>query len=328
MQDLLEKYCNGECSPAEKRNLFNEAQTNADLREQLKNIIQVRSYLNLQTQKEDVKTAFPSLVKLKNAYFSQQRAYKRYFNWALQLTGYAAAIFLMYQLSRMGTNKEMSDSFAQMDEILEFSTPAGQRAKVKLPDGTEVWLNAKSTLRYSSGFRKERKVELDGQAFFDVATDSLFPFTVVTNHFNIKVLGTKFDVFAYHGGNVPGTSLVEGAIELYKPSEADKPIHLHPNERVELINDHFVKSEFCNDDFLLWKDGIYAFDDVPFMEIIQKLQLYYDIRIILQNKALASYPLSAKFRQRDGIEKVLNTLQKALPFTFTKDEMNNTITIK
>lgn len=327
MQDLLEKYCKGKCSSAEKKNLFNEAQTDAHLREKLKTVIQVRSYQNLQTQQEDVKTAYPSLMKLKKMYFPK-RAYKLYSSWALHLTGYAAAIFLIYQLSQMGINKIVSDPFAQMNEIIEFSTPAGQRAKVKLPDGTEVWLNAKSTLRYSAGFRKERKIQLDGQAFFDVATDSLFPFTVVTNHFNIKVLGTKFDVFAYEGSNVPSTSLVEGSIELYKPCESDKVIHLHPNERVELINDCFVKSEFCNEDFLLWKDGIYAFDDVPFIEVIQKLQLYYDVRIILQNKTLASYPLSAKFRQRDGIEKVLNILQKAQPFTFSKDEINNLITIK
>ena len=79
--------------------------------------------------------------------------------------------------------------------------------------------------------------------------------------------------------------------------------------------------------FLLWKEGIYAFDDQPFNEIIKKLELYYDVTIILNNAKLNNYRFTGKFRQRDGIESVLRTLQRIYKFSYKKDDELNRIII-
>ena len=211
----------------------------------------------------------------------------------------------------------------------EFSTPSGQRALLKLHDGTTVWLNARSTLRYPNHFGKnERKVELDGEAFFEVKQNGKVPFVISTEKANIKVLGTKFNVFAYKGHEEFNTSLVEGSVKVYQGESDADALDITPHECVFLSDGKLVKSYFDNSDFLLWKEGIYAFDDVPFSYIIKKLELYYDITIIQKNKKLDQYRFSGKFRQGDGVESVLQTLQKVYYFSFIKDEENNCITIR
>ena len=89
-----------------------------------------------------------------------------------------------------------------------------------------------------------------------------------------------------------------------------------------------MKSQYTNSDFLLWKEGIYAFDDVPFNEIVKKLELYYDIQIEQNNNHLANFRFSGKFRQRDGVVSVLKTMQRVERFSFIKDDDLNKITIR
>lgn len=211
----------------------------------------------------------------------------------------------------------------------EFSTPSGQRAKIILHDGTVVWLNAASTLRYPNVFiGKTRKVELDGEAYFDVKHNEEVPFVVSTEKLDIQVLGTRFNVFSYKGSSEFKAFLEEGAIKIYKSTDEAHALHLHPNEVAELKENRLFKRVLTNKDFLLWKDGIYAFDDIPFGEIIKRLELYYDITIEIDNPALSNYRFSGKFRQRDGVISALRTFQKAYPFNFHKDDDLNHITIK
>ena len=98
---------------------------------------------------------------------------------------------------------------------------------------------------------------------------------------------------------------------------------LNPSETAELRGDKLVKTKYSTSDLLLWRSGIYAFDDVPFVDMVKKLELYYDITINVHNEKLKQNKFTAKFRQRDGIESVLRTLQKAYPFSFIKDDDKN-----
>ena len=97
---------------------------------------------------------------------------------------------------------------------------------------------------------------------------------------------------------------------------------------IELKDGMLVKKQISNSDFLLWKDGIYAFDDLPFGEIIRRLELYYDITIDVRSNKLENYKFSGKFRQRDGVESALRTMQKIYYFSYHKDEELNKITIR
>jgi ferric-dicitrate binding protein FerR (iron transport regulator) len=110
--------------------------------------------------------------------------------------------------------------------------------------------------------------------------------------------------------------------------DASVSASLVPNESVEVKDGEFVKGSFSRSDFLSWKEGIYSFDDVPFSEIVSRLELYFGIPIVINNDNLASYRFSGKFRQDDGLESILKTMKKIYRFNMEKDRSNDSIVIE
>ena len=206
--------------------------------------------------------------------------------------------------------------------------PAGQRAQITLQDGTEVWVNAQSTLLYPSHFsKKNRKVEITGEAFFNVAREKNRPFIVSTQHIDMEVLGTQFNVYSYPGAGYIRTDLVEGSVRVYQADDEKSNIILKPNEQVTIRGKDMTVSEIFNPDHLLWKEGIYSFDNEPLIDIIEKLQLYYDVKIVIEDTDICEIRYTGKFRQRDGIDEILRIMQRIQPFKITKDKENNIITL-
>lgn len=324
MHELIEKYFKGNLSSDEKKQLFLLIKNDINLRKEFISAQNLHALSSALPEEDDELRAIPKLKQFKQKYSKQTTI--RLFR---HITSYAAAICLAVMLTWM----YMKQSALPIDEPVvayqEFITPPGQRAMIKLPDGTSVWLNARSSLRFPNIFTKaERKVELDGEGYFDVKHDENQPFVVSTEKLDIKVLGTEFNVHAYKGRNEFSTALINGSVKVYNKGNEDNALLISPNESAELVNNRLIKKTFSNKEFLLWKEGIYAFDDVTFVEIINKLELYYDVTIQVTNKKLSTYQFTGKFRQRDGVESVLRTLQKVYYFRFIKDEENNIITIR
>ena len=110
------------------------------------------------------------------------------------------------------------------------TVPAGQRINITLADGTNVWLNARTTIQYPITFNeKERLVKLDGEAYFDVTKDKSKPFIVQTNNYNVEVLGTKFDVDSYSETEIFETTLMEGSVRISSLTDANEPICMMAN---------------------------------------------------------------------------------------------------
>lgn len=323
MHDLITKYFGKELTPVEEDALFFLLKTDAKLKAEFIFAQNLYALTALLPQASDTHIAFVKLKKNR-----RKRRTKSFLIYLKRTTGYAAVIALSVLSTWMVINR--SESTQEQTLVFEeFTTPSGQRAMLKLYDGTTVWLNAQSKLRYPHSFSKgERRVELDGEAFFDVAHNKDQPFIVSTEKVDIKVLGTKFNVFAYKSSPEFKAALLEGSIDIYRSHSTNPLLSVHPHESVELVDDKLIKNSFENMDFLLWKDGIYAFDDMPFGEILKKLELYYDVTIVLDNRKLNAYKFSGKFRQRDGVENVLRTLQNLYHFSYIKDEEHNTILIQ
>ena len=324
MHILITKYFEGEITAAERKMLFSMIQTDEKLRKDFSSVQNLYALSSWLPNENDEFEAVDKLAAFKHTHCRKKRYPIHILKHA---AGYAAAICITILSTWMVMNDR--ESAEEMVTYEEFTTPSGQRAMVKLHDGTTVWLNARSTLRYPNHFaREERKVELDGEAFFDVEHNEHKPFVVSTEKLDIKVLGTKFNVFAYKGREEFNTALLEGSVKVYERMNEEKALFMNPNECVELKDNKLVKRPMGNTDFLLWKEGIYAFDDVPFEDIIKKFELYYDIVITVNNSKLMKYKFSGKFRQRDGVESALRTLRKVYYFTYIKDEENNNIVIR
>ena len=206
--------------------------------------------------------------------------------------------------------------------------PAGQRAELTLTDGTKVWLNAKTTFAFPNHFSaNSRNVTLDGEGYFDVASNKNQPFIVKTEKYNVKVWGTQFNLMAYSGNPIFETSLLEGSVELLSPG-IDKGLLIHPNERIFLKNNLLVRAPISNFNHFLWKEGLISFDNESFPEMADKLELYFDLKINLKNDQILNNRYTGKFRMKDGVEHILKVLQLSNKFRFKIDEKLNLITIE
>lgn len=206
--------------------------------------------------------------------------------------------------------------------------PAGQRAELTLPDGTRVWLNARSKLVYPLNFGKDRrKVELNGEAYFDVTHDERHPFVVGTSQMNIHVLGTEFNVKAYALSPDFEVSLLKGSIELQSPG-LPSPYRVKEKESVRIKGNKLAVGPIGDYDYFRWKEGLLCFNNESVATIIEKLRLYYDVDIYVHNRKFLASRYTGKFRTKDGIEQVLKVLQIEHKFTYTKDNERNIITIQ
>jgi ferric-dicitrate binding protein FerR (iron transport regulator) len=206
--------------------------------------------------------------------------------------------------------------------------PAGQRAELTLSDGTGVWLNAQSRLIYPAVFEKgKREVTLDGEGYFEVVHSEAQPFTVKTKMMDIQALGTEFNVIAYDGYPRTEVSLLKGSVAL-KPAGSDQVRRMKPGECIRWMDGVFTASTIDNYDYFKWKEGLLCFDDATVGSILEKLELYFDVRIEAVEQNLLNYRYTGKFRTKDGVEQVLKVLQLEHKFTYMRDYEQNTITIK
>lgn len=219
--------------------------------------------------------------------------------------------------------------YGQPSQLQTVAVPAGQRAEITLADGTKVWLNARSTLTYAANFGKNsRNVELDGEAYFEVAKNARIPFYVNTEHNKIKVVGTSFNVSAYKGSNEFETTLVEGIVDVY-PRDDDKVIaRLTKDQFLAASGSNYEKKYLHSYDFLRWKEGLYCFDDTPFKSLLDKLEKYYNVKIRVERPDILDYQCTGKFKENDGVEHILKVIQKDHTFAYTINENKDSIVIR
>ena len=317
MNKLIEKYFLRELSSEQKEDFFKQIAGNQDERNEF---VRVQNSWALAAASSDVNDRNKAQRYLQE--FKKRQNRKRALTFFTGLTRYAAVLAIGVLIA-WGIKVHKPQEIAYQT----LTVPAGQRAHLTLADGTTVWVNAKSTLTYPGVFTgNTRELTLTGEAWFEVAANAAKPFIVKSGNFRTQVTGTQFNVFAYDG--FYDVSLVEGQVKVYEAGTGKDTVVLNPNERASLTGGRLMKKVIDNTDDFLWKDGIYCFDDMLFPAIAEKLQLYYDVKIHISNKNLEGIKLTGKFRQRDGIEKVLEALQKTHPFVFSKNEDNSNIYIK
>ena len=205
---------------------------------------------------------------------------------------------------------------------LAVRTNPGVVSAFDLPDGSKVWLNAGSSLKYPTQFNdKQRVVSMQGEAYFEVAKDPSKPFQVEMNGASITVLGTHFNVKADAESDDITATLVEGSIRF---EGAKQNIVMTPNQQLTFnrsTNKVDVK-EIDTDTFTAWKDGLLKYKSIPFVELIKELQSAYKVEIQIDSQELKNpaVTVSGTFSQEQSIEQILKVISRSLPIRWHNSE--------
>lgn len=213
----------------------------------------------------------------------------------------------------------------QADNIL--TTSKGETYILTLPDKTTVWLNAASTIKYPASFNalEERRVQLTGEAYFQVSKDKKHPFIVETNKQTIKVLGTHFNVNAYENEGKTRTTLLEGSVQvsIHIPSKggmstdgAGESEILKPNQQAVLDAGKFHVSDVDAQDAIAWQQGYFAFNSETLEEIMNRVERWYDVKVIFEDPALKKETFIGSVSKYEQVSKVLRLLAGTNTITF------------
>ena len=205
----------------------------------------------------------------------------------------------------------ITDLKPEIKEIKSYNTietPVGGQYQVVLPDGTKVWLNAASSLKFPSTFARlvNRKVELRGEAYFEVTKNKQQPFIVKTIEQEVEVLGTHFNINTYKDEQGVKTTLLEGSVKIHNDVESKI---LKPGEQSTLTNQRFMVKTIDVEEAIAWKRGYFYFNNENIESIMRKLSRWYNIEVQYQGKITDEGFYGTVSRTRN-ISQVLDILEK------------------
>ncbi len=308
---LFEKYIRNEASAEEELLLLSMLRHDNDidlfLENQIKNSDQKldketeqRMYEHIRSGKAQGKKRLFTTVPLRKA-----------MQWAAMIALPMMSALLVYFLT--------SDPIA--GDNVTVQAPKGEKANITLADGSLVWINSGSSLTYNNAFnQKERKVFLEGEAYFEVAKDPKRPFIVHTRDMDIEALGTAFNVRAYPEENNESTVLLEGKIKINAQGQQriltenqraiiDKTVHTFSTDKVFAV------------DFVQWKDGNLYFENSSFDEIALTLSRVFNVEIQFASERLRSMRFSGTL----GNSSIRNALDILSLTSSMQYEMNGTV---
>ncbi|MEQ6122498.1 FecR domain-containing protein [Reichenbachiella sp. MALMAid0571] len=260
---------------------------------------------------------------------------KKNSNWKLWKVAAVIALLIgtVFILTEIVNDPEVEIKLAKANQFTK-STPMGQKTTVYLPDGSQVMMNAGSTIEYYEDQKSNtRKLILEGEAFFDIKRDTLRLFTVNTENINTTVLGTSFNIRAYKGENEIEVALVSGKVSLTNNSSPSQNIiALLPNDMVSYrkAEKTILKSNFDPEKVLAWTDKTLYFEDVNFEQLMVTLERWYGVDFVIDNdlwknkKFIERKDYRGKYKNK-SLETVLEAVSFSYGFDFEID--NKTVRI-
>jgi transmembrane sensor len=350
MDKLLVNYLTGEASQAEREVVhrwLGESVENRIYFEELKKIdktVKISGFADsFDTDRSWQKIKLRHYKELADTAKYNYRADKRMF--IRDLFRYAAFIVLAFAIGAIGfhyLDKKMDIKASEVWYTVD--SPYGSRVKLTLADGSKVWLNAGSNLRYSSLFGyKNRKVILNGEAFFSVEKDSSKQFIVTTPYLDVKVYGTEFNVKAYSNEDVVQTTLVSGSVTLEGNLVAkigNQSVTLKPNQIATFYISDKKANDIKHDDrefhkidpvknenlvitpninpviYTSWKDPLWYIESEPLLSLTEKFERRFNIKFVFTSENLQEYKFTGILKD-ETLEQVLELMKYSAPIGYT-----------
>jgi transmembrane sensor len=215
-------------------------------------------------------------------------------------------------------------SLANPVAINTIATPRGGQYQIVLADGTKVWLNAASSLKFPTAFKgKERLVELTGEAYFEVAKNKTMPFIVEFNGTQVNVLGTHFNIKAYPGDKDTRTTLLEGSVSIV--DHMDKQVLIPGQQAIAVKTGKLNIVEANLEEALAWKNGYFIFHDEDIHDIMKQVERWYDVDVVYEG-SIEGKSFGGRISKYKNISSLLKNLELAGDIHFTVN--GNTVTVK
>lgn len=229
-----------------------------------------------------------------------------------KVSGYAAVFVVALLMG--GLAVQLWGERTNEEQFAEVKVPLGQMSEVTLHDGTHVWLNSGTTLKYSNSFgQKSRNVTLDGEAYFDVQKSDV-PFRVRLKNSFVEVLGTEFNVISYHNDSNSEITLVEGSVNVNN-LEGNNIAHLKPSQQLT-IDDVSLKAKLRSVDtefYVSWTEGKIVFHDEKLSEICERLERWYNVDITLEDKEVEELNFSGTILKDKPFSQIITAFELLLP---------------
>jgi len=239
---------------------------------------------------------------------------------ARRIAGIAAVLIPFVILSYIGYQYvELKSSLANQQSLFtSIVAPKGAQSQVELPDGTQVWLNAGSSLQYANTFgQDDRNLTLTGEAYFDVATNKILPFIVRSEAIKIQVLGTRFNVKAYEQLDDIKVTLIEGSVSLhhimekqtYKLMPMEVARYSKREHKMEIVKDTYSQATG-------WTNGAIVFNGESFEEIVFMLEQRFNVTIHIEKESLKKRQFKGDFKKNETIERIFNVMATGGQFSY------------
>jgi ferric-dicitrate binding protein FerR (iron transport regulator) len=299
MVQLFHKYFQGKTTEEEERQMMDYVDSSDEARKKYLRERQLWDAFLLNTDMDESKI-MP---------FSDRIIFRKLRPFIRVAAVFALLISVFYFTNRHPAPQEKTN-------LLTVHVPEGGLSNVQLPDGSVVYLNSRTTLCYPSSFNKEkREVEISGEGYFEVVKGDI-PFIVKSDHCQITVMGTVFDVKDYKCDKYSQVSLLSGSVKINLNNENQSEVLLSPDEQIVFDGHNYELKNISNYDHFLWKEGILIFDDMPFVEMVSMLEKCFNVKFIVNNTEVLQYKCTGKFVRSEGINHILKVLQKNVDFKY------------
>lgn len=275
-----------------------------------------------------LKRDLESVRSLKN--FSQKNSWKKVsgrirrknFRLVLTIIKYAAIVVFAFLIGKF-----VSDTYGQVKKPMgttELDVPLGQMSEIKLKDGTSVWLNSGTSLKYDDAFgMNERRVYMEGEGFFDVAKNDI-PFRVELRNLEVEVLGTSFNIISYADESYSRVVLVSGKLNVNNQSGL-KLADLQPSEQIYIddVSRTFTKGNVDTEFFTSWTEGKIVFKNEKLSDISKKLERWYNADIQFGDDSVGDFRFSGTILKHKPFNQVVTAFELRLPIKINYTSIPN-----
>ncbi len=305
LEELIQKYADGTATEAEVRQLMDWYDSSP-----------VEAVPWLTTNPNEQQQLYDRMLHRLQKEVAPQRSKLIHFSWMKVAAVFIVVIGIAFLALRL---LNTSESFVAV------ANPSGKIQLVQLPDGSKVWLNAASTLKYAKEFKNNRQLQLQGEAYFDVTPDADHPFSIEAGGVETTVLGTAFNIKAYEEDELTEISVVKGRVGVANDSKQLAVLTPQMQLKFERASQKANTIKVDTSSIIAWRKGQLLFDDQTFFDIAETLERWYGIKIKLSNPAIGNCRYYMGFDNNTPLEKLLSTMAEITEMKYVINK--NTITI-